>query len=334
LFVVSPQLQFGGGASQSDELAPYHVPYFKAVAGEHKGSGSYGSVHLIEVNGIPCIAKQLHDILVGRNREEDVGIQQRDVIQRKFRNECILFSRLKHPNIVQFMGVHYVRHDPSNLTLIMEYLPMDLEKCLKLYTNIPLSTIISILLDVSYGLLHLHSQTPPIIHRDLTAANILVTCDMKAKIADLGISKILELNPLLASAQSALPGALAYMPPEALVEEPQYGTKLDVFSFGVVSLYAAIQEFPVVHENFSVAAVQNKEVQIQKRRVWIRKMGTNHCLHQLVIQCLKDDPVERPSTDNINAMLMQLSDQHPKKFQNVLQMYSQIETLVRKWVTN
>ena len=99
----------------------------------------------------------------------------------------------------------------------------------------------SILLDVLYGLLHLHSQTPPIIHRDLTAANILVTCDMKAKIADLGISKILsELNPLLASAQSALPGTLGYMPPEALVEEPQYGTKLDVFSFGVVSLYAAI----------------------------------------------------------------------------------------------
>ena len=89
-----------------------------------------------------------------------------------------------------------------------------------------------------------------------------------------------------------------------------------------------------MHENFSVVAFQNKEVQIQKRRVWIRKMGTNHCLHQLVIQCLKDDPVERPSPNNINAMLKQLSDQHPKKFQNVLQMYSQIETLVRKWVTN
>jgi len=230
------------------------------------------------------------------------------------------------------MGVHYDHHDPSNLTLIMEYLPMDLEKCLKLYANLPLSTIISILLDVSYGLLHLHSQTPPIIHRDLTAANILVMCDMKAKIADLGVSKILELNPLLASSQSALPGTLAYMPPEALVEEPQYGTKLDVFSFGVVSLYASIQEFPLVHENFSVAAFQNKELQILKRRVWIGKMGSKHCLHQLVIQCLKDDPVERPSTDSINATLKQLSNQHPKKFQNVLQMYSQIETLVRDWI--
>jgi len=209
---------------------------------------------------------------------------------------------------------------------------MDLEKCLKLYANLPLSMIISILLDVSYGLLHLHSQTPPIIHRDLTAANILVTCDMKAKIADLGVSKILELNPLLASAQSALPGALAYMPPEALVEEPQYDVKLDVFSFGVVSLYAAIQEFPLVHENFSVAAFQNKELQILKRRVWIGKMGSKHCLHQLVIQCLKDDPVERPSTDNINAMLKQLSNQHPKKFQNILQMYSEIETLVCNWI--
>ena len=64
------------------------------------------------------------------------------------------------------------------------------------------------------------------------------------------------------------------MPPEALVEEPQYDVKLDVFSFGVVSLYAAIQEFPLVHENFSVAAFQNKELQILKRRVWIGKMGS------------------------------------------------------------
>ena len=331
---VYPQVQSSGRASQSDELAPYNVPYFSVVPGEEKGSGSYGSVHLIEVNGVPCIAKQLHDILVGRNREEAVGVQQQDAIQRKFRNECILLSRLKHPNIVQFMGIHYDYRDPSNLTLIMECLPMDLEKCLKLYPNLPLSTIISILLDVSYGLLHLHSQMPPIIHRDLTAANILLTCDMKAKLADLGVSKILELNPLLASAQSALPGTLAYMPPEALVEKPRYDTKLDVFSFGVVALYAAIKEFPLMYENVSVEAVQNREIQIEKRRVWIRQMGVDHCLHGLVIQCLKDDPAERPSTHNINAMLKQLSHQHPKKFQNVLQMCSQIESLVRNWVSN
>ena len=52
----------------------------------------------------------------------------------------------------------------------------------------------SILLDVSHGLLYLHTQTPPIIHCDLTANNVLLTSDMKAKITDFGVSRIFELD--------------------------------------------------------------------------------------------------------------------------------------------
>ena len=305
------------------ELASHKVQSFKRLAADQVGSGSYGSVHVIEVNGIPCIAKRLHNILLGRGGMEDVGDQQRQPLLEKFQRECFLLSRLRHPNIVQFMGVHYGRNH-SDLTLIMEYLHMDLEKCVESYPNLPLPLKISILLDVSYGLLHLHSQTPPIIHRDLSAANVLLTAGMRAKIADLGVSKYLD-----AQKQTAAPGTLAYMPPEALKKEAAYTTKLDNFSFGAVALYVTIQEFPEVDDTtITVESVQKCEIQIQKRITWIRKVG-DHCLRPLILHCLQDLPERRPTTTKVNDDLKQLSVRYPRRFKDILEMQQRLELLVR-----
>ena len=236
--------------------------------------GSYGSVCLIEVNGIPCMAKQVHDILVGRGNQEGVGNRQKQPVLTKFRHECILLSRLRHPNIVQFIGVIYGKDD-LDLTLVMECLHIDLEKCLKTCPNITLALKISILLDVSYGLLHLHSQTPPIIHRDLTPANILLTEGMQAKIADFGVSKILDFQQM--KRLTIHPGAFAYMPPEAF--ESDYGKELDCFSFGALALYTVNQQFPEVDDDsISVQSAQDQDIQIQKRIKWVEMIGKDHCL--------------------------------------------------------
>ena len=42
--------------------------------GNVRGRGSYGAVYEVRVNGVPCIAKRLHDILVGRGEQEQVSI--------------------------------------------------------------------------------------------------------------------------------------------------------------------------------------------------------------------------------------------------------------------
>ena len=153
--------------------------------GKERGRGCYGAVYEVRLHGLPCIAKRLHDILVGRGREKLVsGTESRAVIKR-FREECVLLSRLRHPNIVQFMGVYYGR-DEADISLIMEYLHMDLEQCIKTYPNIPLSYKTSILRDVAYGLAYLHSIF--VIHRDLNAGNVLLTESLRAKIADLGVA--------------------------------------------------------------------------------------------------------------------------------------------------
>ena len=213
------------------------------------GHGAYGAVYEVRMNGTPCIAKKVHDILVGQRGNAQVGRHEIEAIRSKFQAECKLLSKLRHPNIVQFLGIY---RDKDDDVLVMEYMPMDLAKCLDNCTeqqfNIPLPIKLSILQDVAIGLLYLNSLAPPIIHRDLTASNILLTSDIRAKIADLGVSKVFDLRQVQIIQQTKAPGTPAYMPPEALIPKPQYGVQLDIFSFGVLSLYTANQEFPAPHE--------------------------------------------------------------------------------------
>ncbi len=208
--------------------------------GEQQGSGLYGSVYTIQLYGISCIAKRIHNILLGQRGEERVNLEDKRAAYEKFYHECVLLSRIRHPNIVQFMGVHYGPQSDygRELTLVMERLYMNLYDCLHHYPKIEIWQKVSILLDISQGLLHLHSRG--VVHRDLTAANVLLTTSFQAKIADLGVSKIIQVR----GEQTMAPGNPDYMPPEALTEIPMYGYALDIFSFGVVMLFVLIQECP------------------------------------------------------------------------------------------
>ena len=266
--------------------------------------GSYGAVYAVEHDSKPCIAKRLHDILVDRNHTNPIDEQEKDGIHQKFVQECVLLSQIQHPNIVKFIGVISGR-DKYDLTLLMERLSTDLQAYLLKNTNIPLSLKGSILHDISCGLLYLHERS--IIHRDLSAANILLTTDSRAKIADLGVSRIFDRS---VSQLSKLPGTLGYMPPEALKDRSVYDESIDIFSFGVLALYVAIQEFPEFSwENVPDAIIAKGEGEIYKRRSWIDKMNTKQPeLSSLVLWCLQDDPMKRPSTFCLNILL---SEFHP-----------------------
>ena len=314
-------------AAIADELAPFVLPNVRGLAsGDHKGSGAYGAVYEVTVNDVRCIAKRLHDILVN----EEVSSRERASIQEKFRQECILLSRLRHPNVVHFVGVHYGQH-PGDLSLVMERLHTDLGKFLDSHpAQIPLSIKLSILLDISYGLLYLHSHLPPIVHRDLSANNILLTKDLRAVIADLGVSKLLNLQQQTKKLTKA-PGTLYYMPPEALKEVPVYDVSLDAFSFGHLSLYVANQEFPNVYEiTMTQLVVQQQTIQISRRRRAIDELGEDHCLYPIIIRCLQDLPERRPTTAEINSTLKMLTEKHPKSQEDVNEVSRQVyETCVK-----
>ena len=306
----------------SNDLTPFVLKNVKGLdSGEKKGSGAYGAVYEVTVKGVTCIAKRLHDILVTQ-----VSLHESAAIQKKFAAECALLSKLRHPNVVHFVGVYYGKSE-NDLSLVMECLHTDLAKFLEGFSReIPLSIKLSILLDVSYGLLYFHTHTPPIIHRDLSANNILLTTDLRAKIADLGVAKLLDPPKQVAIAQTKAPGSLHYMPPEALRENPVYNLKLDIFSYGHLMLYVATQKSPDVHElddKVMYAALQQSTVQLQRRRKAIECIGgERHALYPLITQCLQDKLEHRPTTTELNDSLIELCTKCP---QTVTEVFKQAD---------
>ena len=177
----------------------------------------------------------MHEILLDPDNE---GYD--DTIQR-YRCECQLMASLRHPNITQFLGLCFLEGSQLPL-LVMERLEMNVDDLLKCVPNIPLPVKISILTDTCSGLVYLHGMKSPIVHRDLTARNVLLNSSLSAKIADLGNSRIINMKRgRLAQTLSKVPGTTVYMPPEALSDSHRYGPSLDVFSFGHLSLYTFTQ---------------------------------------------------------------------------------------------
>ena len=157
--------------------------------GKKLGVGAYGSVEEVKIPGAICAAKKIHDILLDTGSEDSIKN-----ISDKFVQECQLMSSLRHPHIVQFLGVCFL--PGSRLpALVMERLMMSLGDILHNNRNISLAIKRSVLQDVASGLAYLHSHAPPIIHRDLTAKNVLLNSAMVAKLADLGVARIVDIQP-------------------------------------------------------------------------------------------------------------------------------------------
>ena len=152
-------------------------------------------------------------------------------------------SSLRHPNITQFLGICFLP-DTQLPLLVMELLDTSLDELLEHVPNLPLSLKRRVLEDVASGLLYLHDREPVVIHRDLTAKNVLLTSSLLAKITDMGNSRIIDMRPgQMSRTLSKLPGTFVYMPPEALDDRHRYGPALDIFSFGHLALFTITQVY-------------------------------------------------------------------------------------------
>lgn len=225
-----------GTLRESHHLDSFLIRNVKTT-GKMLGSGSYGEVEELEVAGLVCAGKRIYDALVD---SKNLGAQR---LMDRYYSECTLLSELRHPHIVQFLGLCFLA-DTQMPVLVMERLDKNLESFLENMprVDITLSTKICILKDVACGLAFLHDRTPAVIHRDLTARNILLDSNMTAKIADLGNSRMVDFRPgTKYRPLTAIPGTVLYMPPEASDPQNTYDTNLDMFSFGHLSLCTSIR---------------------------------------------------------------------------------------------
>ncbi|XP_064407546.1 uncharacterized protein LOC135352311 [Halichondria panicea] len=273
------------------------------------GTGSYGSVQEVMINGEVYAAKKIHEVLL--ETDERGGVAN---LAGNYHRECRLMARIRHPNITQFIGLCFVTGSRLPL-LVMERLDSSLDDLLESTPNIPLSVTQYILVCVARGLLHLHRES--VVHRDLTARNVLLTASLRAKITDFGNSRIVNLEPgRLARTLTRFPGTLVYMPPEALSDRGHsvYGPSLDVFSFGVLQLFALTQVFPGDLLAPTYSDPNNPDhllarSEFERRGPYTALLerslagGREHPLFGLVRECLANTPERRPTTAELLSSL-------------------------------
>ena len=232
----------------------------------------------------------------------------------KFFAELNILCSLCHPNIVQYQCVCPLPNSESP-ALVMEQMQTNLHDYLlnPSYANLSLSAKVSTLHDIARRLAYLHSHKPAVIHRDLTARNVLLNSDRVAKISDFGNSRIIDVDPACSThfqSTTHVPGTIIYMPPEACSDHAKFNKKLDIFSFGHLALFTATQVLP-----YNLLPVYDDDKscyrsEVERRQKYInqleQQLGGDHDLIKLIKQCLHNSPKMRPIAEDIIRHVEQL----------------------------
>ena len=268
------------------------------------GNGAYGSVIELSSAG---------ETVAGKLFKVSSSAMQLP-IAFKVCGELNMMMQLNHKNIVRCKGVCLLLDHPLPL-LLMERMMTSLQAYLLKPDNsdLPVKRKASILLDTASGLEYLHSRTPAVIHRDLTATNVLLDSQLTAKITDFGNSRIMDLDPgATPETLTSIPGTLEYMPPEAHAVD--YDPSLDVFSFGHLSLFTVIQSpvHPLLPPNYTdtndgkVYAV----TELHRRKQFLEKakqvLPEDHSLLKVIEDCLQNRPALRPRSKELVTSLKEI----------------------------
>ncbi|OMO96432.1 hypothetical protein COLO4_15253 [Corchorus olitorius] len=267
------------------DVGECEIPWEDLDIGERIGLGSYGEVYHADWNGTEVAVKKFLD--------QDFS----GAALAEFKREVRIMRRLRHPNVVLFMGA-VTR--PPNLSIITEFLPRgSLYKILhRPHCQIDEKRRIKMALDVARGMNCLHTSTPTIVHRDLKSPNLLVDKNWTVKVGDFGLSR-LKHNTFLSSKSTA--GTPEWMAPEVLRNEPS-NEKCDVYSFGVILWELATLRLPWSGMNpmqvVGAVGFQNRRLEIPKE--------VDPLVARIIWECWQTEPNLRPSFAELTVALKPL----------------------------
>ncbi|KAK2402949.1 Serine/threonine-protein kinase edr1, variant 2 [Trifolium repens] len=267
------------------DVGECEIPWEDLVIGERIGLGSYGEVYRADWNGTEVAVKKFLD--------QDFS----GAALSEFKREVRIMRRLRHPNVVLFMGA-VTR--PPNLSIISEFLPRgSLYRILhRPNCQIDEKQRIKMALDVARGMNCLHASTPTIVHRDLKSPNLLVDKNWNVKVCDFGLSR-LKHNTFLSSKSTA--GTPEWMAPEVLRNEPS-NEKCDIYSFGVILWELATLRLPWSGMNpmqvVGAVGFQNRRLEIPKE--------VDPLVARIIWECWQQDPNLRPSFAQLTVALKPL----------------------------
>ena len=271
------------------------------------GHGAYGAVYKAKCDQLTCAAKVLHPTILD---PLDPGAGK---IMQRFEQECAFLESIRHPNIVQYLGM--TRDPESGLpVLLMELLDESLTKMLEHSpTALPYFVEVDICHDIALAVAYLHSND--IIHRDLSSNNVLIVAKRRAKVTDFGMSRISGAAPTM-TPLTMCPGTAVYMSPEALDEPPTYTKRLDCFSEGVMMIQVCTRLWPepgprtktVQDPRSPTGRMQMPVLEPERRQNHIAKIDRSHGLLPIAMACLRYQENERPSSEELCERLAGLKE--------------------------
>ncbi|KAK0581517.1 hypothetical protein LWI29_014711 [Acer saccharum] len=260
------------------EIDPKHLKFGNKVA-----SGSYGDLY----KGTYCSQEVAIKVLKPERLNSD--------LQKEFAQEVYIMRKVRHKNVVQFIGACT---KPPSLCIITEFMSGGsvYDYLHKQKGVFKLPSVIKVAIDVSKGMNYLHQNN--IIHRDLKAANLLMDENEVVKVADFGVARVKSQSGVM----TAETGTYRWMAPEVIEHKP-YDHKADIFSFGVVLWELLTGKLPYEFLTPLQAAVGV----VQKGLRPTIPKNTNPKLAELLERSWQQDPALRPDFSEIIEILQQIA---------------------------
>ncbi|XP_051145598.1 integrin-linked protein kinase 1-like [Andrographis paniculata] len=275
------------------EIDPDELDFSSAIL---VGKGSFGEIVKASWRGTPVAVKRILPSLS----------DDRLVVQ-DFRHEVNLLVKLRHPNIVQFLGAVT---EKKPLMLITEYLRGgDLHQHLKEKGALNPATAINFAMDIARGMAYMHSEPNVIIHRDLKPRNVLLVNSNAdhLKVGDFGLSKLIRVRHSHDVYKlTGETGSYRYMAPEVF-KHRKYDKKVDVFSFAMI-LYEMIEGTPPFSHYEPYEAARHVS---DGHRPIFRAKGFTPELMELTEQCWSADMNKRPAFLEILKRLEKMKESMP-----------------------
>lgn len=198
--------------------------------GSKIGQGSYGSVFKaleLTTGTIFAVKKAVVNCVDQDDRR----------FLEKLQDELAILQDLRHPNIVSYLGHEVVN---SELCIFMEYVPGgSIASMLREFGALNGDLLRSTTVGSLRGLNYLHTRNPPVCHRDIKGANVLVDLHLCIKLADFGCSKRSDLTTSFTTI-----GSIPWMAPEVIQQQDGHGRKADIWSLGCTVIEMATAEIP------------------------------------------------------------------------------------------
>jgi mitogen-activated protein kinase kinase kinase len=261
--------------------------------GNQIGTGSYGSVYL---------ARDMQDGFIFAVKKAREGEDNK--FSEELQRELEICKDLRHPHVVSCLGHEVVK---GRLCIYLEYVPGgSMRSHLEEFGALEEPLLRKASRGVLKGLDYLHTFNPPVVHRDLKGANVLVDLSFCAKLADFGCSKRSMQTQSFTSCGSA-----QWCAPEVFKDNQGFGRKADIWSFGCVVLEMATAADPWgknAFDNF----MQAVHVICMTERTPPIPEAIPLVGRELASRCLLRDPEERPwCVDMLGLDLLRSSDRRP-----------------------